>query len=419
MSESVPSGWENRTLGEIFEIKIGGTPSRNNPLYWDANKTSENYWVSIRDLNGRLILDTNEYLSDDGVRNSNVKLIHEGTVMMSFKLTLGRVAIAGRNLYTNEAIASFSPLESGSVDRDYLYHGLHSWNLLEEVDQAVKGVTLNKEKLANITGAFPPLPEQQKIASILTSLDTVIEKTEAQINKLKDLKKAMMQELLTKGIGHTEFKDSPIGRIPVGWEVSIADRLCETITKGTTPPKESQGASFNIPFIRVQNLDFDGKLHFEKGVIYISKTIHSSFLARSVVYPKDILMNIVGPPLGKIALVPYNYSEYNINQAIIIFRVKEKSINNEFFLNYLKSAIAQSWFDLRAKKTSGQKNLTIELCKEFPMPIPPIKEQETIAKLLTSLERLIDSNVLKLRKLILTKKALMQDLLTGKVRVKV
>ena len=63
------------------------------------------------------------------------------------------------------------------------------------------------------------MAEQQKIASILTSVDEVIEKTEAQISKLQDLKKGMMQELLTKGIGHTEFKDSPVGRIPKGWEV--------------------------------------------------------------------------------------------------------------------------------------------------------------------------------------------------------
>ena len=74
---------------------------------------------------------------------------------------------------------------------------------------------------------FPPKPEQQKIASILTSVDEVIEKTEAQIGKLQDLKKGMMQELLTKGIGHTEFKDSPVGRIPKGWEVKTLNEVAQ------------------------------------------------------------------------------------------------------------------------------------------------------------------------------------------------
>src|SRR5690606_10189467 len=80
---------------------------------------------------------------------------------------------------------------------------------------------------------LPPLPEQQKIASILSSVDDVIEKTRAQIDKLKDLKTGMMQELLTKGIGHTEFKDSPVGPIPSKWEVHrIGDLLTERKEKG-------------------------------------------------------------------------------------------------------------------------------------------------------------------------------------------
>ncbi len=405
MSEMVvPDGWEVKRLGGLFNIKIGGTPSRNNSLYWDKTKDTENRWVSIKDLKTKLIEDTTEHLSEEGVNNSNVKLIQKGTVLMSFKLTVGRVAIAGRDLYTNEAIASFVPLGFGSVDRDYLFQGLQSWNLLEEVDQAVKGVTLNKEKLSNIVGLFPPLPEQQKIASILTSVDEVIEKTQSQINKLQDLKKGTMNELLTKGIGHTEFKDSPVGKIPVGWDIVELGSLCG-FTQGVQIPlsdtlrKETDGY---IRYLYINDFSSDKKLRF----------VRNEF-SEKIVTTKDLVMANTGHTAGSVfrgkhGVLSNNAFKISVNEKII----------PEYLYYYLTTD--DYWIQIgRLFNSAGQPHVGHGNIAKLNFLCPSIYEQSEVVNILFSIEQNIEEKQRKLEQTQSLKKSLMQDLLTGKVRVTV
>ena len=416
MSKVIPDGWEERKLGRLFDIKIGGTPSRNNPLYWDVDKESENRWVSIRDLNGRFVRDTIEHLSDDGVKNSNVKRIYRGTVIMSFKLSVGRVAIAGADLYTNEAIASFSPLQAGTVDRDYLYQGLQFWNLLEEVDQAVKGFTLNKEKLSNITGLFPPFPEQQTIASILTSVDEVIEKTQSQINKLQDLKKGTMNELLTRGIGHTEFKDSPVGRIPKGWEVMNVSDLLE-FKNGLNKEKSAFGSGLLI----VNYMDvYKNQVIFSEN-LYGRVNLTSSEIQRFSVLNGDVFFTRTSETPEEIGLS----SVYIGNDEDIVFsgfvlrgRHVGTSLHPEFSgycfrADYLRSQITGSCSYTTRALTNGT------LLGKVVLALPPVSEQQRIASILSSIDTNIEEIQRKLQQNKSLKKSLMQDLLTGKVRVTV
>ena len=221
---NVVHGWERGRLGELCSIEIGGTPSRNVPDYWDKSKESGNLWVSIKDLNSKVVVDTAEQITDEGVKHSNVKLQETGNVLLSFKLTIGRVALAGRPLYTNEAIAGLS---SEKIDHEFLFHGLQQWDLLQGVDQAIKGATLNKDKLKKIEFEYPPRKlEQTKIAEVLSTVDRAIVLTEMLIVKQQRIKTGLMQDLLTKGIDEYgnirsecshKFKDSPLGPIPVGW----------------------------------------------------------------------------------------------------------------------------------------------------------------------------------------------------------
>ncbi len=203
---------------------------------------------------------------------------------------------------------------------------------------------------------------------------------------------------------------------PKEWKVVQANEICSKITKGTTPPKSDIVEDGDIPFLRVNNLTFEGKLKGENELLFVSESAHRGFLARSIAYPNDILMNIVGPPLGKIVRLPADFTEYNLNQAIIIYRLKSTRIDIAYFLNYLKSNYAQYWLSSRSKKTSGQQNLTIELCKELPVPLPSFPEQQKIAQILSTWDKAIE----KLEALIAAKqkrkKALMQQLLTGKKR---
>ena len=137
---------------------------------------------------------------------------------------------------------------------------------------------ISGEQIESIVTDIPPLPEQKKIATILTSVDTVIEKTQAQIDKLNDLKTGMMQELLTKGIGpdgkpHTEFKDSPVGRIPVGWEVYRLADCCEKMTNGYVGQTRDIYATRGIPYVLCQNVRPNSFI--EQTYKYVTEQFHA------------------------------------------------------------------------------------------------------------------------------------------------
>lgn len=215
---------------------------------------------------------------------------------------------------------------------------------------------------------------------------------------------------------HRKFVEG-IGQIPNDWHVKSADEVSLKITKGTTPPKADIVDYQEIPFLRVNNLGFNGSIDKKSDFIFVSRTAHEGFLARSRAYPGDILMNIVGPPLGKVSLLGNEFAEYNMNQAIVIYRLVGDLIHRDFFLAYLLSGPAQQWLQSRSKKTSGQQNLTIELCKSLPVPIPALDEQKKIAQILSTWDKAITISEQLLANSQQQKKALMQQLLTGKKRL--
>lgn len=218
------------------------------------------------------------------------------------------------------------------------------------------------------------------------------------------------------GHEHRKFVEG-IGYIPTDWMVKTSDEISIKITKGTTPPKADIVTEKEIPFLRVNNLGFNGDLDKKSEFIYVTRSAHDGFLARSKAYAGDILMNIVGPPLGKVSLLGDEFAEYNMNQAIVIFRLNNNEIHRDFFLAFLLSEKAQQWLQSRSKKTSGQQNLTIEVCKGLPVPIPSLKEQKKIAKILSNWDKAITTTEQLLANSQQQKKALMQQLLTGKKRL--
>ena len=182
-------GWSLKRLGDLCEIELGGTPSRANPHFWDTAKTTGNVWLSIADLPRGIharAIDSKEYISDEAARNA--KFVKAGTLLVSFKLTLGRLAYAGRNLCTNEAIAALYINDRSGLLKEYLYWFLtyFDWDAASEGDDKIKGRMLNKAKLMGLNVVFPPLSEQQRIVAIL---DEVFEGfTVAAANAEKNLK---------------------------------------------------------------------------------------------------------------------------------------------------------------------------------------------------------------------------------------
>src|SRR5690606_21001770 len=137
----------------------------------------------------------------------------------------------------------------------------------------------------------------------------------------------------------------------------------------------------DIPFIKVYNLTFDGSLDFSNKPTFVSHETHSKLLKRSKIYPGDVLTNIVGPPLGKVSIVPKIFPEWNMNQAIVAFRPISRILNNRFLaIILLGDNLTTQRLNKTAKATAGQFNLNVSTCRTIELPIPPISQQEAIVR---------------------------------------
>jgi restriction endonuclease S subunit len=169
-----------KTLSEICKINIGGTPRRDNPDYWN---NGTNIWVSIRELNDNIITDSTEKITDLGVKESNVKLIPKDTILFSFKLSIGKIAISGCDLYTNEAIAGLI-IQENQVIMKYLYYILKEINTFSSKG-CIGGGSLNKESLSKIKIPVPSLERQKEIVEYCEYNDTLIKQLEKEIENNK------------------------------------------------------------------------------------------------------------------------------------------------------------------------------------------------------------------------------------------
>lgn len=173
----------------VCDIKIGGTPSRKNMAYFTGN----NLWVSIAEMNGQVITDTKEKITDEGVRDSNVKLIPQGTTLLSFKLSIGKTAIAGADLYTNEAIAALIPKDKNQITDNYLYALFNGKMIdLENVGNKAFGKSLNSTYLKEeVRIPVPPIPIQNKIVVECQKVDKVYNSSRMSVddyrNKIADI----------------------------------------------------------------------------------------------------------------------------------------------------------------------------------------------------------------------------------------
>ena len=261
---------------------------------------------------------------------------------------------------------------------------------------------------------IPPLPEQKKIAAILTSVDEVIETTQKQIDKLQDLKKANMNELLTKGIGHTEFKDSELGRIPKSWEVKTLSDVVNPkrpITYGIV--QAGPHVEGGIPYIRVSDMNADN-LH-PKNMLRTSREIVAKF-NRSTVTEGDIVYALRGN-VGKVMRVPKVLSGANLTQGTALISQSNR-IESDFLICAMQSELVQKQTNDMAKGSTFVE-MTLGNLKNIKLVLPPVSEQKNIANILSSFSRRNSNLCQKLTQTQSLKKSLMQDLLTGKVRVKV
>jgi len=181
-------------LSELFTLQMGKTPSRDNSSYW---KKSENNWISIADLtnSGKYISNTKETLSDSAVAESGIKKIPANTVIMSFKLSLGKVAITEKEMYSNEAIMAFIDKGVEKISPEYLYYLLRAKDWSKGTNKAVMGATLNKATLSTIKIQLHEYDNQLEIVNMLNRVSSSIDFRKQQLTKLDELIKARFVEM--------------------------------------------------------------------------------------------------------------------------------------------------------------------------------------------------------------------------------
>ena len=181
--------WVKCNLADISLIKKGFTPSTNNSEYWGGNIS----WLSIADMKqGKYIDKTAKRITLKGTLNK--KIVKSGSLVMSFKLTIGKLGILTKDMYTNEAICNFE-WKNNNINTEFMYYYLNSINILKYGSQAAKGITLNNDTLNAIPVTLPPLKEQEKIANFFSAVDKKIDLIQAQIDEMEKFKKGLLQQM--------------------------------------------------------------------------------------------------------------------------------------------------------------------------------------------------------------------------------
>lgn len=420
MSNRVPTGWSTAELGGFCE-GIQGVTYKPDDLSSSKTGSTVTLLRSNNIKDGSLNFIAVQHVNETKVKKRQIAKAGDIAVCMSngSKRLVGKSAtfnyVSKGHRYTVGAFCSiFRPHDS--VCSGFVAQLFNSDQFQKQVDFSLAGSAINNLKNSDLVSyqfLEPPLPEQQKIATILSSVDDVIEKIRAQIDKLKDLKTGMMQELLTKGIGHTEFKDSPVGRIPASWDfVTIADcttRFYQGInTVADNVIYQHQG----VQIIQAKHIT-SGKLNFNDAR-YISNDDYYRYKNKFQPCIDDVLFSNIGT-IGKSVIVHEEYS-FLIAWNVFLMRV-EKHVQPKFmhyFLQYL------DWMNFYDDLMTGNATKFVNKSSlgSVVIPVPSKKEQTQIISAIDSIDKRLEVMTNKLGAVLSIKKALMQDLLTGKVRVK-
>ena len=342
--------------------------------------------------------------------------VEKGDILVSKSGTLGTCCIVNvdKEFSIYESIIAIKT-KKNILNSKYLLQLLKdNYTLSRMLNNKVGGAVghLNLKTFKQLLIVVPTIEEQEKIASILSTVDEEIDNVDALIEKNKELKKGLMQTLLTKGIGHTKFKKTEIGEIPEEWEVKKLKDICN-VKGGKRLPKGFQLEDNNngFPYIRVADMYMGGiKLNDIKYVPYDAvEKIKNYNISKN-----DLFISVAGT-LGIVGEVPDELDNANLTENAD--KLCDINMNKKFLLKVLQSQVIQKIID--AEKTSNaQPKLALTRIKEFMIPIPSREEQEKIASILSSVDKKIDEYEKKKERLEELKKGLMQQLLIGKIRLK-
>jgi len=398
--------WEQVKL-EAVSIKFvsGGTPSTTETRYWNG----EIHWMRSAHISGKEVFFGEKYITQTGLENSATNIVSKDNMLIATRVSLGSVVINRVDMAISQDLTGII-LNKERINEEFLYYLLIAEKnviLSKAQGTTIKGIL--RDDLKKIRISLPPIVEQWGIAEVLGTVDKAIQQTDAVVERAEELKRGLMQHLLTRGIGHTEFKDTPLGEIPETWNIMEIQDI-SIITGGSTPSTtNSDYWGGDIPFVTPSDIT---SLENEN---YISKTRRNitkkglDSTSSSLLNPPTILLTSRAT-LGEAAInsvpVSTNQGFANINP--------HSNVDVLWLLYYLRWKKRE--FE-RLASGSTFKEVSKRSIKRMKVTLPPLEEQTRISKMLLSIQDKMKSESEKTRSLRLIKQGLMQLLLSGQIRV--
>ena len=358
-------------LSELFTLQMGKTPSRDNSSYW---KKSENNWISIADLtnSGKYISNTKETLSDSAVAESGIKKIPANTVIMSFKLSLGKVAITEKEMYSNEAIMAFIDKGVEKISPEYLYYLLRAKDWSKGTNKAVMGATLNKATLSTIKIQLHEYDNQLEIVNMLNRVSSSIDFRKQQLTKLDELIKARFVEM---------FGDPKLN--PYRFPCNSLSTYITFLTSGSRGWSQYFTDSGEY-FITIKNVK-NCKITLQ-DVQYVAPPDNAE-AKRTKVQKNDLLISITAD-LGRTGVVTEEIANHGayINQHLTCIRLKDEQVNPLYVAYYMESDAGKEQFT--AKNQSAVKaGLNFNAINSLKLMAPPLSLQNQFAAFVAEVDK--------------------------------
>jgi type I restriction enzyme S subunit len=398
----IPEEWKICPISAIFDVETGTTPSTKVAEYWMGGDIN---WLTPSDLSNlasSIYIDESERkITQKALRDTGLGLAPRGSVIISTRAPVGYVAVIRSPSTFNQGCKVLVSKHDEVAPEFYCYLLISKKAQLQGRSGGSTFLELSKESLERFPVPLPPLPEQKKIASILSTVDDAIQKTDEIIAKTERLKKGLMQRLLTRGIGHTKFKQTEVGETPEEWEVVKLGDLV-TYQKGKAPRTILNELQDDLlPYLTVETLRTRVPLQWTDEREEVVK-----------VDPDEIILIWDGFYSGE-AFIGF---QGVLPSTAVKISPASSAIDKGFLFYFLKSR-----FKELNSKVAGMylKHVSKFVFESLGVPLPSLPEQKKIATILSTVDEQIEKERAKKGQLEQLKKGLMQVLLTGKVRVKV
>ena len=349
-------------LKDIFDLQMGKTPSRNNIEFWIARDYK---WISIADLTKttKYISETKEYLSKSAVEESKIKVIPANTVVMSFKLSIGKVAITSEDMYSNEAIMAFHDKHIVEILPEYIFYMFKYNNWEEGSNKAVMGKTLNKASLSEIEINIAPIEKQKEIVQVLNKMMDIISARENEIKLLDDLIKARFVEMfVSKNYPREKLENLSYGKGEYGAQSA-------SIKNTSNRPR----------YVRITDINDDGSLNSD---IVCSANVEDDE-SYKLSYG-DFCFARMGATVGK------TYAYRNGNQIfagyLIRYRLNINKIIPEYLYEFTRLEEYRNWVLLN-QSGAAQPGINAKKYGSLMIPVAPLKEQRTFTEFINKVNK--------------------------------